>query len=203
MIKSLLSTVLLCVFVAGGAFGAMSVKSSKTAEPSEHSDTKKDKKKSKDKKDKKKSKDKGHDDKSSKKDKKKKDKKSKKGHGKDKKSDSHGSKGDAGGASYLKFKRQFVVPVMQGGKIDSLVIMNFNLVLNDEAPGEIFSLEPKFRAAIVKELLDLSNSGAFDEDLTTPSTYEALRENMLKAVRRVSKYGVEDILILDVAKQDQ
>jgi hypothetical protein len=130
----------------------------------------------------------------------KKDKKDKKGK-KDKKDKGHGDK--SAGPSYLKFKRQFVVPVMTDQKVGGLVLMNFSLELNDDAPTGVFTKEPKLRDAYMRVLLEMSSEGAFDGDLVSPDTYNQLRRNLLGASHRVIDEGVEDILILDVVKQDQ
>lgn len=111
-------------------------------------------------------------------------------------------KSDGGDVRYQKFKRQFVIPVMGESKIKSLVIMNFNLELNSSAPSNSFSLEPKLRDAFMRDLLALSNEGVFNEDFTSPETYEEIRETLLGSSRRILNDGVNDVLILDIAKRD-
>jgi hypothetical protein len=125
-------------------------------------------------------------------------------HSKDKKSDKKDgdSKSEGGEVRYQKFKRQFVIPVMGDKKIKSLVIMNFNLELNEDAPSNSFSLEPKLRDAFMKDLLMLSNEGVFSDDLTSPESYEEIRETLLGSSRRILNDGVNDVLILDIAKRD-
>lgn len=120
--------------------------------------------------------------------------------GKEKKDDK--SKSEGGEIRYQKFKRQFVIPVMGDKKIKSLVIMNFNLELNEDAPSNSFSLEPKLRDAFMKDLLMLSNEGVFSDDLTSPESYEEIRETLLGSSRRILNDGVNDVLILDIAKRD-
>jgi hypothetical protein len=116
----------------------------------------------------------------------------------------HGEEASASGkTSYLKFDRQFVVPVMTRGKIDALVIMNLNLELDSNAPGNAYTLEPKLRDAITRELLGLSNDGVFGKDLTSAESYETLRRTLLLASKTVIPDGVRDILILDIARQEQ
>lgn len=130
----------------------------------------------------------------------------------DKKKDKKGKKGakgkngdgsDGGSISYLKFKRQFVVPVMKRGKIDALVIMNLNVELNDKAPDNAYSYEPKLRDAIMRELLSLSDGDMFGSGLTSAESYETLRATLVRASKAVLPEGVEDILILDIARQEQ
>lgn len=126
-----------------------------------------------------------------------------KGGKKDSKKGGHDDDSSKEGILYLKFKRQFVVPVLAGGSIDSLVIMNFNIELEQDAPENIYSYEPKLRDAIMRELLALSNTGIFGKDLTERDTYETVRLTLMKATKDVVPYGVKDILILDIARQDQ
>jgi len=91
---------------------------------------------------------------------------------------------------------------MKGGEIDALVIMNLNYELNDDAPDNIYTFEPKLRDAIVRELLRLSDKGIFGDDLTTPQSYELLRSTLLEAGQKVVSEGIRDVLILDIARQD-
>jgi hypothetical protein len=120
------------------------------------------------------------------------DKKSKRDHGGEKTKETR----------YLKFKRQFVIPVMKNQKVGGLVIMNFNLELNEDAGDQVFSQEPKLRDAYMRILLQMSSEGAFDGDLVSPATYEQLRYNLLTASSKIIDEGVEDLLILDIVKQD-
>lgn len=124
-----------------------------------------------------------------------------------KKAERHGDKkdekhGDEVTTTYMKFKRQFVIPVMKENKIKSLVIMNFNIELNDAAPANAFNQEPKLRDAFMRDLLNLSNEGVFDDDLTSPETFDYIRETLVGSSRRILSQGVENVLILDVAKRD-
>jgi len=64
-------------------------------------------------------------------------------------------------------------------------------------------MEPKLRDAFTRELLDLSNAGYFGDNITSPDTYDKVRSALLLAARRIIEDGVEDVLILDIAKQDQ
>jgi len=105
--------------------------------------------------------------------------------------------------TYMKFKRQFVVPVMKGREIESLVLLNLNLELGPDAPANTYTLEPKLRDSIMRELLALSHEGVFSHDLTSADTYDKLRAALLFASESVITEGVENVLILDLARQDQ
>jgi hypothetical protein len=122
---------------------------------------------------------------------------------KDKKSSEKGDYSSGGDIEILKFKRQFVVPVLEGGQVDALVILNLNVELNSDAPSSAFTYEPKFRDAFTRELLKMSRQGLFGQELTSPDTYEIIRETLLVASKQVMKDGVENVLILDLSRQDQ
>lgn len=183
-IKKLLFPLVLMMAVVGGAVAADFIRSGDSAKSESHEEGG----------------DESHakDDKKSKKDKKKKDGKKKKS-----KDDDHGETDDSTSVSYLKFKRQFVVPVMERGKIDALVIMNLNLELNGDAPENVYSLEPKLRDAITRELLTMSDNDVFGKKLTSAESYETLRDTLLRASKAVVPEGIKDVLILDVARQEQ
>lgn len=128
-------------------------------------------------------------------------------HAKEKKSEDKGKKDSHAKSSddfeFLRFKRQFVVPVIGEDRVEALVLLNIGISLSGNVKEELFRLEPKFRDAFMRELLNMSNSGYFDDELTNPQTYEVLRETLLRAAKDIEKDGVEDILILDFARQDR
>ncbi len=64
----------------------------------------------------------------------------KSGHGKDTDADSYGSD-----VAYFKFTREFVVPVMRDGRVESLIILNINLETDAKLSQKLFSMEPKLR----------------------------------------------------------
>lgn len=136
-------------------------------------------------------------------------------HGKPEKSGSHGKSektssghGDKGGDSYsgdtdfIKFKRQFVVPVLKDNAVDALILINLALEVPASKRDEMFRLEPRFRDGFIRELLQLSDDGYFDQELTSSDTYEILRETLSRAADDISEGGVKKILILDLSRQD-
>lgn len=136
--------------------------------------------------------------------KKKKDKREKKS--KKKKDDGHGGgHGDSAGAEnagYLKFGRQFVVPVIARDNVDALVILDINLELDPSAAESAYSREPKVRDALLKSLLQLSNEGAFGERLLNEENLDDIRARLLASAKTVLDDDVVGVLILNVARQD-
>ena len=106
-------------------------------------------------------------------------------------------------SDYMRFKRQFVVPVMQDQAVEALVLLNIGLDIEESKRDEIFRKEPRFRDSFIRELLQLSNDGYFNKEMTSPDTYEVVREALLRSAREVQDKGVNDVLILDFSRQDR
>lgn len=128
-------------------------------------------------------------------------------HGKSEKKDGgHGEKGgdDYGGQTdFINFKRQFVVPVLKDNAVDALILINLALEVPASERDNMFRLEPRFRDAFIRELLQLSDDGYFDQELTSSDTYEILRETLSRAANDISDGGVNKVLILDLSRQDR
>ena len=133
------------------------------------------------------------------------------GHGAEKAAASKGHGGGHGGESssksdnsdFMKFKRQFVVPVMKDQSVEALVLLNLGLDIDESKRDEVFRKEPRFRDIFIRELLQLSNDGYFNEEMTSPNTYEVVRETLLRAAKSVDESSVNDVLILDFSRQDR
>lgn len=186
--NAILNIAVCCVAAVGGTFASTTLKAKASAATEAHAE----------------SGDKGHAEKDkghAKKD---------KGHGKEDKHAKSKDKGHDKSSSkssdefeFLKFKRQFVVPVIGEDRVDALVLLNIGISLSGDVKEELFQLEPKFRDGFMRELLGMSNAGYFNNELTDPQTYEVLRETLLRAAKEIEEEGVKDILILDFARQDR
>ncbi|MEL6829403.1 MAG: hypothetical protein AAFO63_04630 [Pseudomonadota bacterium] len=186
MIKSVISAVIIAVFIVIGGVGGHFLKtggggSESSAELSSGTDEKADKKDSY-----------GKDDKGQKKD------------------DGHGGKGDKdeyGGSApgdvyYFEFSREFVVPILREGRVESLVIIQLNLEADLELSRNLFTMEPKLRDNIMSTLIALSNDGDTLTNLTDVEHYETIRAMVLMNLEDVVAEGLHNVLILDIAKQD-
>lgn len=129
------------------------------------------------------------------------------GHGAEKAAKSKGHGGESSAKSdssdFMKFKRQFVVPVMKDQSVEALVLLNLGLDIDESKRDEVFRKEPRFRDIFIRELLQLSNDGYFNEEMTSPNTYEVVRETLLRAAKSVDETSVNDVLILDFSRQDR
>lgn len=106
------------------------------------------------------------------------------------------------GTTYYKFSRQFIVPVVNGRNVQSLVILDLNLELDAALSEKAYEMEPKLRDRIMTELLGISSEQRFEATMTDPENLSVIRSRLLSASRSVLSDGVHDVLILDIARQD-
>ncbi|GAB5459090.1 MAG: flagellar basal body-associated FliL family protein [Henriciella sp.] len=185
MIDKLIPMVIVVVGAAGGTFGGQMLKSPAPSQAAVEHEDKADHKSDDDYGEKKSSYDKAD--------------KADKGHSSDKgKKSGYGS----GDAAYHNFSREFVVPVMQGDRVKSLVILNISLEADESISSKLFSQEPKLRDNIMTTLIQLSSGTDVFENLTDAESYETIRTMVLKNLDSVISTGIHNVLILDVGKQD-
>ena len=116
--------------------------------------------------------------------------------------DSYGSSKSSGNSSYYKFSREFVVPIMRGGQVTSLVILHISLETDSATSEKLFSEEPKLRDNIMTTLIGLSNDGRTLERPTDINNYETIRSMILMNLKDSIDDGIRNVLIVDMAKQD-
>lgn len=127
------------------------------------------------------------------------------GHVKKKKDDGHGGRHAEASSSeiqYFDFSREFIVPIMRDQRVESLVIININLEVQSSVMDKLFSVKPKLRDSIMTTLVGLSNDGTTLVDPTNVDSYETIRSVILLNLSSVVASGIENVLIMDLAKQD-
>ncbi|MEM7329977.1 MAG: flagellar basal body-associated FliL family protein [Pseudomonadota bacterium] len=128
-------------------------------------------------------------------------------HGGDKKKakkggDKYDKASSSGDSAYYKFSREFVVPIMRGGQVKSLVILHISLETDSSTAEKLFSEEPKLRDNIMTTLIELSNDGRTLIEVTDVNNYETIRALILMNLKDAIDDGIKNVLIVDVAKQD-
>ena len=108
----------------------------------------------------------------------------------------------SGEVLYYKFSREFIVPIIQEERVESLVILNINLEADAELSQDLFKLEPKLRDNIMSTLIQLSNDGKTFQTITDVESYETVRSLILMNLKNVVSEGIHNVLILDMAKQN-
>lgn len=103
---------------------------------------------------------------------------------------------------FAKLQNQFVVPVMEGGKISAMVILSFSLEVETGTSADVYAVEPKLRDTFLQVLFDHANAGGFAGVYTDGANLVILREALLEAAKSSLGEKVKDVLITDLVRQD-
>ena len=103
---------------------------------------------------------------------------------------------------YVKLPNQFVVPVLQDGRVSAMVVMALSLEVSAGQSEAVFSREPKIRDAFLQVLFDHANSGGFRGSFTDGSNLILLRRSLHEAARETLGDIVSDVLITEIGRQD-
>ena len=114
------------------------------------------------------------------------------------------AKGEAeeGGPEYVKMNNQFVVPVVEKGRVSAMVVLSLTLEVETGNTEAVYQREPKLRDAFLQVLFDHANIGGFSGSFTDGSNLVVLRTGLRDAAALVLGTSVRDVLITDIARQD-
>lgn len=103
---------------------------------------------------------------------------------------------------YVRLNNQFVVPVVREATVRSLVVMSLTLEVEIGQNEQVFSREPRLRDAFLRVMFRHANAGGFDGSFTSPIALNPLRVGLRDAARDVLGPVVNDVLIVDIVRQD-
>lgn len=112
------------------------------------------------------------------------------------------AEGAEGAPEYVKMNNQFVIPILEQGRVVSMVILSLSLEVGAGKAQEIYAREPKLRDAFLQVLFDHANAGGFRGAFTDGSNLTLLRKALLERARAICGETVSDVLISDIARQD-
>ncbi|GMG83638.1 hypothetical protein LNKW23_28510 [Paralimibaculum aggregatum] len=113
-----------------------------------------------------------------------------------------GLEGERPPPSYVKISRQIIVPVVEGGTTRALMVFEIALDVPAQHREAVFEREPRIRDAFLRELFEMSYTGAFLETYTSDRVMEELRQKLLAAARLHLGTRITDVLILDALRQE-
>jgi hypothetical protein len=127
------------------------------------------------------------------------------GHGKKDKKKKKGGHGaaeeDTGATSFMKFSRQFVVPVVRQGKPKSMVILDINIEVDNSLDESVYTLEPRLRDALLSRLLALASEDMLPQMLEDADKMDVMKAALLETSRGIIGDAALNILILDIGIQ--
>ncbi|MGL4238151.1 flagellar basal body-associated FliL family protein [Tabrizicola sp.] len=106
------------------------------------------------------------------------------------------------GPDYVKMNNQFVVPVVEEGRVAAMVVLSLSLEVEAGNTEAVYQREPKLRDAFLQVLFDHANIGGFSGSFTDGSNLVVLRTSLKEAAAMILGTVVNDVLITDIARQD-
>lgn len=106
-------------------------------------------------------------------------------------------------SAFIDMERKFVVPLVRGNRVRSLVVADLRLEVRAGAENRALTLKPKVRDALLDTLYALAVAGAFDGDLYSNNVQDDMRARLLEAARGVLQDDVTAVLIGELLRQDQ
>ncbi len=118
--------------------------------------------------------------------------------------DDHGGEeaSTTSGYEYARLNNQFIVPVVNGARVTSLVVLSLSIEVSAGEKDVVFQREPRVRDALLQVMFDHANMGGFDDVFTSTDNMGTLRAALRNAAREVSGESVNDVLVLDVLRQE-
>jgi hypothetical protein len=114
----------------------------------------------------------------------------------------HGGAETAGMPDYVKLSNQFVVPVVEEGRVAAMVILSLSLEVPAGTAETVFAREPKLRDVFLQVLFDHANAGGFRGAFTDGANLKLLRRALFEVASGVLGDLVSDVLIVDIVRQD-
>ncbi|MDP3341320.1 flagellar basal body-associated FliL family protein [Frigidibacter sp.] len=109
---------------------------------------------------------------------------------------------EAPSRDYVKMNNQFVVPVVEGGRVTALVILSISLEVQLATGELVYQREPKLRDGFLQVLFDHANAGGFRGAFTEANNMTVLRHALLEVAQKSLGPIVSDVLIVDIVRQD-
>ena len=103
---------------------------------------------------------------------------------------------------YVKMNNQFVVPIVNGDRVQALVVMSLSLEVPAGEKDAIYAREPKLRDSFLQVMFDHANMGGFDGTFTNFETLDILRNALREMAQKVMGKQVSDVLIVEIVRQD-
>jgi len=110
--------------------------------------------------------------------------------------------GSEANLEYVRLNNQFVVPVVRDAAVRSLVVMSLAVEIEAGQAEFVFNREPRLRDAFLRVMFSHANVGGFDGAFTTPTALNPLRSGLRDAAYDVLGPIVNDVLIVDIVRQD-
>jgi len=104
---------------------------------------------------------------------------------------------------YVKLSNQFVVPVIEGNRVASMVVASLSLEVALGKAEEVLEYEPKLRNEFLRIFFDHANVGGFNGAFTEISNLDSLQTALTEVAQKtIGAEMISDVLIFEIARQD-
>ena len=104
--------------------------------------------------------------------------------------------------NYVKIGRQTIIPVVDHGETQALMLFELAVDVPAELSATVHEMEPRLRDAFLRELFQMSYTGAFLTNFTDDHIIEELRRNLTRTAQEHIGTKDSEVLILDVMRQE-
>lgn len=104
--------------------------------------------------------------------------------------------------AFVKVGRQTIIPVLEDGQTRALMMFELAVDVPAARANVVHEMEPRLRDAFLRELFQMSYTGAFLTNFTDDRVIEELRRNLTRAARQQIGDDAREVLILDVMRQE-
>ena len=109
---------------------------------------------------------------------------------------------DVSAFEYAKLNNQFIVPVVKDGSVKALVVLALSVEVTTGQKDAVFLAEPRLRDSFLQAMFDHANIGGFDGNFTSATTMRPLREELSRRGKKILPKIINDVLIVDIVRQD-
>lgn len=103
---------------------------------------------------------------------------------------------------YAKLNNQFVVPIVKDGLVSGMVVLALSIEVPPGKKEDIFLAEPKLRDSFLQAMFDHANIGGFSGNFTSTQNLRPLREDLMRRAKAIAPGIAQDVLIIDIVRQD-
>ncbi|PRY24389.1 hypothetical protein CLV78_103255 [Aliiruegeria haliotis] len=107
-----------------------------------------------------------------------------------------------GNTEFVKLNNQFIVPVIEDGRVRSMVVMSLAVETATGAKEQVYEREPVLRDKFLQVLFEHANAGRFDGNFTSTRNLDLLRRSLREEARLHFGNLVVGVLVTDIARQD-
>ena len=103
---------------------------------------------------------------------------------------------------YVKMNNQFIVPIIKKDIVKAIVVVAISLEVKTGTSDQVYLIEPKLRDTFLQALFDHASLGGFEGSFATTENLIRIRRSLKANATAVLGDIVNDVLITDIARQD-